>query len=232
MKTILQLNQDLHATNHMDRGTKTTKKAKDPDKICLSMEEEDTIFLNAMGTTRNIASQKTQSAIIKNKDPLKTKRPKSVMIASLKELKKVKTINTQTELSTSSSTLNVANVNNKTAQTIIRQSETNKTPTLNANKLSTPEQNQIYLAAGISVAVSSSLNLNGHTKSDADERLRECVINGYILGWHNVHIVTGCSEELETIITDLLKSSTGKYITRYARAPMPMGGPNAWILYF
>lgn len=243
MKKIRQLKQDLSATDHKPINT-IIKREKTPDQPCRSLEEEDNIFLNAMGASSKPTTNHTSCTTTTNAVVLKGKEEKNILAANktifskstpyLKALPKVYATANKSEESVTTiiGDTDTLAVSIKETDTHMFQSVKNTSPITDVCDPSTLAQTQIYLAAGIRVDVSSHLDLSSHTKSDANERLKECVINGYILGWHNIHVITGCSEETGQAVTDLLKSSTGKYITRYAQAPMPMGGSNAWILYF
>lgn len=91
---------------------------------------------------------------------------------------------------------------------------------------------QINLAAGMAIEVDGSLDLKGHGRNDAEERLKERILDGHALGWRSVHVVLGPSEDLRQMLLELLESPCGSRIARYAQAPIPMGGSQAWILYF
>jgi len=95
-----------------------------------------------------------------------------------------------------------------------------------------PPQVQIHLAAGMAVVVDGSLDLRGHARRDAEERLKERILDGYALGWRTLHVIVGSSPELRQMVLDLLASPAGGCLARYAQAPVPMGGTQAWILYF
>lgn len=95
-----------------------------------------------------------------------------------------------------------------------------------------PPQVQIQLAAGMAIVVDGSLDLKGHARSDAEERLKERILDGYALGWRTLHVVVGASAELRQMVLDLLMSPAGRCVARYAQAPVPMGGTQGWILYF
>jgi DNA-nicking Smr family endonuclease len=95
-----------------------------------------------------------------------------------------------------------------------------------------PPQALIQLAAGMAVVVDGSLDLKGHGRGDAEERLKERLLDGFALGWRTLHVVVGTSPELRQMVLDLLASPAGRCVARYAQAPVPMGGPQAWILYF
>lgn len=91
---------------------------------------------------------------------------------------------------------------------------------------------QINLAAGMAIDVDGALDLKGHDRNDAEERLKERIMDGHVLGWRTLHVVLGPSEDLRQMVLELLKSPAGARISRFAQAPIPMGGSQAWILYF
>ncbi len=90
----------------------------------------------------------------------------------------------------------------------------------------------IHLAAGMAIEVNGKLDLRGHSPVDAMERLRERVMDAHLLGWRTFHILLGSSEELKSAFMEFLASPGASSISRYAQAPIPMGGSHAWILYF
>ena len=57
---------------------------------------------------------------------------------------------------------------------------------------------------------------------------------GFIgVGRHDVLMAVGRENvELRQMVLDLLSSPAGRCVARYAQAPVPMGGAQAWILYF
>jgi hypothetical protein len=89
---------------------------------------------------------------------------------------------------------------------------------------------QIQLAAGMAIDVDGTLDLRGHSPLDAMERLKERILDGQVLGWRTLHATLG-SSELGAAFQEFLKSPDASVIARYAQAPIPMGGPHAWILY-
>lgn len=89
----------------------------------------------------------------------------------------------------------------------------------------------IQLAAGMAIEVDGALDLRGHSPSDAVERLKERLLDGHLLGWRTLHVQLGPSEELREAFLAFLSSPEGELISRYAQAPIPMGGAQAWILY-
>jgi hypothetical protein len=89
----------------------------------------------------------------------------------------------------------------------------------------------IQLAAGMAIDVDGTLDLRGHSAADAIERLRERLLDGHLLGWRTFHVQLGSSEELRQAFLDFLAGPEASLIARYAQAPIPMGGAQAWILY-
>ncbi|HLO67704.1 MAG TPA: hypothetical protein VK188_11835, partial [Holophaga sp.] len=91
---------------------------------------------------------------------------------------------------------------------------------------------QINLAAGMAIDVDGALDLKGHGRGDAEERLKERILDGQALGWRSLHVTLGPDPELRDMLLDLLRGAAGTRVSRYAQAPIPMGGSQAWILYF
>lgn len=90
----------------------------------------------------------------------------------------------------------------------------------------------IHLAAGMAIEVDGGLDLRGHTTVDALERFRERLQDGVFLGWRTFHVTLGPSAELREAFLELLGKPEAQVVTRYAQAPIPMGGTQAWILYY
>lgn len=91
---------------------------------------------------------------------------------------------------------------------------------------------RIQLAAGMAIEVDGTLDLRGHSAADARERLKERIQDGVFLGWRSLHVLLGPSEELQTDFEAFILSPAAAPITRFAQAPIPMGGAQAWILYY
>lgn len=89
---------------------------------------------------------------------------------------------------------------------------------------------RIHLAAGMAVEVDAALDLRGHSAQDALGRLRDRVEDGAFLGWRTLHVTLGEDEALHTALMAFL-AEAGR-IGRYAQAPIPMGGAQAWVLYY
>ena len=97
--------------------------------------------------------------------------------------------------------------------------------------LHTPPE-RIHLAAGMTIEVDSVLDLRKHNEADAAERLKERVLDGSCLGWRVMHVILGNSEPLRRVLLDYVESKQAHPLAKYGEAPVPMGGPQAWILYF
>lgn len=95
-----------------------------------------------------------------------------------------------------------------------------------------PGPRLIHLAAGMAVEVDGALDLRGHSLTDARERLKERVQDAQAMGWRTMHVTLGPSEALRQGFLVFLVSPAAAPLVRYAQAPIPMGGAQAWILYF
>lgn len=91
---------------------------------------------------------------------------------------------------------------------------------------------RIQLAAGMAIEVDGTLDLRGHSTVDAMERFRERLQDGVFLGWRTFHVLFGNSDELGDAFQSFLASPEARVIARFAQAPIPMGGNQAWILYY
>lgn len=89
----------------------------------------------------------------------------------------------------------------------------------------------IHLAAGMAVEVDGTLDLRRHSLNDAKERLKERIHDGAALGWRTLLVTLGPNEALKQGFLAFLTTSDASLISRYAQAPIPMGGAQAWVLY-
>ncbi|WP_005031343.1 Smr/MutS family protein [Holophaga foetida] len=94
-----------------------------------------------------------------------------------------------------------------------------------------PAPRRIHLAAGMAIEVDGAIDLRGHSIADARERLKERVLDSVCLGWRTLHVTLGDTEERREAFLDFLTTVGPRTIERYAQAPIPMGGASAWILY-
>lgn len=89
----------------------------------------------------------------------------------------------------------------------------------------------MQLAAGMAVEVDGTLDLRGHSVVDARERLEERVQDARFLGWRTLHVHLGPDPELAAMFEAFLDAADVRHLSRHAIAPIPMGGPQARILY-
>jgi len=90
---------------------------------------------------------------------------------------------------------------------------------------------RFQLAAGMAIDVDGSLDLRGHSVSDAMERLKDRLGDGLVLGWRSLQVTLGPEPALHDGLLELLASGGAPMVVRYAQAPVPMGGTQAWLLY-
>jgi hypothetical protein len=90
---------------------------------------------------------------------------------------------------------------------------------------------RFQLAAGMAIEVDGSLDLRGHSVSDAMERLKDRLGDGLVLGWRSLQVTLGTEPALHEGLLELLASGETPMVLRYAQAPVPMGGTQAWLLY-
>ena len=91
---------------------------------------------------------------------------------------------------------------------------------------------RFQLAAGMAIEVDGALDLRGHSLSDAMERLKDRLGDGVVLGWRSLQVTLGPDQALHDGLLGLLTSGQMSMVARYAQAPVPMGGTQAWLLYF
>ncbi len=91
---------------------------------------------------------------------------------------------------------------------------------------------RFQLAAGMALEVDGTLDLRGHTLNDALHRLQDRLGDGLVLGWRSLLVNLGPDPVLHQGLLDLLASGQVPMVARFAQAPVPMGGSQAWLLYF
>jgi hypothetical protein len=91
---------------------------------------------------------------------------------------------------------------------------------------------RFQLAAGMALDVDGILDLRGHSLPDAMERLKDRLGDGVVLGWRSLQVTLGPDPTLHEGLLELLTSGQMPMVVRYAQAPVPMGGTQAWLLYF
>lgn len=91
---------------------------------------------------------------------------------------------------------------------------------------------RFQLAAGMAIEVDGALDLRGHSLPDAMERLKDRLGDGMVLNWRSLQVTLGPDAALHEGFLELLVSGQAPMVARYAQAPVPMGGTQAWLLYF
>ena len=89
----------------------------------------------------------------------------------------------------------------------------------------------MHLAAGMAIEVDGTLDLRRHSLNDAKERLKERIRDGLALRWRTILVTLGPNEALKQGFLAFLTTPQAQFISRYAQAPIPMGGAQAWVLY-
>ena len=90
---------------------------------------------------------------------------------------------------------------------------------------------RFQLAAGMALEVDGVLDLRGHSLQDAVERLKDRLGDGLVLGWRSLQVILGPDPKLHDGLLAFLASGEASMVSRYAQAPVPMGGSQAWLLY-
>jgi len=261
-KDLAKLKQDLGKEETPPAKATPPPKARPLHPVSSSMEEEDDIFLNAMGM-RPKASGRASTAAPKSAQPIEQPAPDTVpgdaqapvraperaperapvtskaefssAMGDLKGLKPMKPAGIPEPAARRAEAPEPAAPaapSSPAAAPAPEPAPPEPAPAPQASAQPAQQPVQIQLAAGMAIVVDGSLDLKGHARSDAEERLKERLLDGYALGWRTLHVVVGPSADLRQTVLDLLQSPAGRCIARYAQAPVPMGGPQAWILYF
>ena len=84
----------------------------------------------------------------------------------------------------------------------------------------------------MAIEVDGTLDLRGHTLADALDRLQDRLGDGQVLGWRSLLVTLGQDPLLHEGLLNLMASGQVPMVARYAQAPVPMGGNQAWLLYF
>lgn len=83
----------------------------------------------------------------------------------------------------------------------------------------------------MALEVDAILDLRGHSLKDAMERLKDRLGDGQLLGWRILQVTLGSDPILHEGLLALLATGELPRVVRYAQAPIPMGGNQAWLLY-
>ncbi|HJV91473.1 MAG TPA: hypothetical protein VJ623_14275 [Holophagaceae bacterium] len=90
---------------------------------------------------------------------------------------------------------------------------------------------RIQLAAGMAIEVDGTLDLRGHSLQDALERVKDRTADAQYLRWRSLLVTLGSNPELQEGFIAMVASGGLPGVTRFAQAPVPMGGTQAWVLY-
>ena len=245
-KDLAKLKQDLKQEDPAPPKAPPPPKTAVPTPVSMSIEEEDAIFLSAMGlrpqprTGEAPAPQAPPPALVRA-EPVQPAGTQEAFSSAMGDLRGMKPL--------AKSPLERKPEARPKAPAAALPSPATEPPAKPEPKLEPkpeprPEPEpvphlenragarEIHLAAGMAVEVDGVLDLRGHARSDGEERLKERILDGYALGWRTLHVTLGPDPELREMVLALLSSPAGRYVSRYAQAPIPMGGAQSWILYF
>jgi hypothetical protein len=228
-KDLAKLKQELKEEDPVPVRTAQPKPVPKPVRP-MALAEEDALFLSAMGR-RPVPPPVETPLFEKDPAPMGPAPEENFLEAmgSLKGLKRAKPRASETEASKPdhSEPVNLTEQEPESVAPIVTAVPIEPPPPVRKRRPA-----QFQLAAGMAIEVDGVLDLSGHSPDDALERLRERVLDGQILGWRTFHLILGSSEELTGVLRDYLGQTEGCPIVRYAQAPIPMGGAQAWILYY
>jgi DNA-nicking Smr family endonuclease len=238
-KDLAKLKQDLGKEEAAPGKISPPPKPKAVHPVSSSIEEEDNIFLSAMGL-RPKAGERAAAVSLRDEPPaLVQPKPapqasKAEFSSAMGDLKGLKPLAPAIAQDAPAPVPVPVPAVPAPVPEAVAPAPAPPAPVVEAAEPapSVPRQVQINLAAGMAIVVDGSLDLKGHARSDAEERLKERILDGYALGWRTLHVLVGSSPELRQMVLDLLVSPAGSCVARYAQAPVPMGGAQAWILYF
>jgi hypothetical protein len=227
-KDLAKLKQALKSEEDTGPKPPAPKPAPKPS-LPRKMDDEDALFLAAMGGRRP-SGPLTPDSVIEEPPPPKPVPEKTDFREAMATMKGLKSV------SSPKIPLSKELPEPMPPSQPIEAEATLETPAPMVKDVSgTPPPRWtpplIQLAAGMAIEVDGTLDLRGHSPMDALERLKERILDGHLLGWRTLHIQLGSSEELREAFLDSLAGPDAGLIARYAQAPIPMGGTQAWILY-
>lgn len=234
---LAKLRQALKASEEPAPKAMPPKPAAPKPAPPASMAEEDALFLQAMGQRRAAPSVPEPPGVPSTEEPAPARAvpaaPEmdfSEAMSSMKGLKRVGEPALPLEAATPPKEGPTRPLPPEpVTEPVAAETVLDPGPVPEPTRVGPP---RIQLAAGMAIEVDGTLDLRGHTRVDALERLAERIQDGVVLGWRTLHIHLGPSEELAKAFQDYLATPKAQVIARYAQAPIPMGGPQAWILYY
>jgi hypothetical protein len=233
-KDLAKLKQGLKAQSI---NSSPQKPAKPPPRPIMpkSLEEEDDLFLAAVGKARS-ASSITQAAFQGEQEfteamsQLKGLKPKDPASPVATSAHKEPQGNGQPDPPANSEKTFAATTT--PPANAMASKPLDKRENTDSNAPAKKAAEKIQLAAGMVIEVDGVLDLRSHNAEDATERLKERVLDCICLGWHSLHVILGYSEVLQSVFIDFINSPNSHPVAKYAQAPVPMGGAQAWVLYF
>ena len=234
-QSLAKIKQDLKAMEGPEPKASPPPKAP-PKKMeeVKPIEDEDALFLSAMGGRSQTKAPKKVSA----PDPLPTpvvpvpeaqEAPFDEAMAALKGMKALNPKKVITKVEAPASEAAPVLAIPEPAAPIPEPVAVPPAPGEPRIVSSVPQR--IQLAAGMAIEVDGSIDLRGHSIADARERVKERVLDSICLGWRTLQVTLGDAADRRDAFREYLETADPRVIERYAQAPIPMGGASAWILY-
>lgn len=209
-----------------------------------SIEEEDALFLAMMGRSKPAVPAPTGRPVEERPAPVVEAPPKpgpadfQDALAGLKGLKRMGSDPLlSAALAPAPLPVKVASPEPPPAPAALQAAEVPEPEpeveiTAPAPGIAKPGQPQrIQLAAGMAIEVDGSLDLKGHSLQDALERVKDRTADAQYLRWRSLLVNLGTSPDLHEGFLALVTAGGLPGVTRFAQAPVPMGGTQAWVLY-
>ncbi|HJU82795.1 MAG TPA: Smr/MutS family protein [Holophagaceae bacterium] len=207
------------------------------------LDDEDALFLSAMGVRRTslpavVPLREAPVAQAAPPQAAELKAPEPGFQEALKELKGLKPMKGNPVLTPSappSKTQPLKPEPRPVSPPLPVSAELPQPPAVPA-PVPVPEAGRhlplrIQLAAGMAVEVDGHLDLRHHSVQDAEERLKDRLADAVYMGWRTLHVTFGPDADLHAALLKLLEGGALPMVARFAQAPIPMGGAQAWVLY-
>lgn len=238
-QSLAKIKQDLKAIEgEAPKAPPPPKELPKKPEAFKPMEEEDALFLMAMGAKpQTKAPKKAPEPASPSPVPAAPEKPKEEDFgAAMASLKGMKALGRSEVVEKATQPVPVAAATPALppppeAPAPAPEPVVQVAPAPSEPEVPAAAPRRIQLAAGMAIDVDGALDLRGHTIADARERLKERTMDCVYLGWRTLHVLLGDSEERRAAFLDYLATADPRIIERYAQAPIPMGGASAWILY-
>jgi hypothetical protein len=204
-----------------------------------ALDDEDAVFLSAMGLkSTQSRSPKTTVGEVPSSAPMAPEPPvPETFQEAVKDLKGLKPL-AKDLLEQGPPPTSSPHPSPKAAPEVVQRQPSEAVPPEPAASPAIPPPSQpslplrFQLAAGMALEVDGILDLRGHSLPDAMERLKDRLGDGVVLGWRTLQVTLGPDPALHEGLLELLTAGQTPMLVRYAQAPVPMGGTQAWLLYF